>query len=140
MLLAHCTKSLRGHFLVHFASLLNCFGRAVEPKSLPEPEKVDPKKYIKNVLKCIQNKTKMVSENHKIDPRRLQDGPSEKFKPSKMMFNFKSTSRSPQKNPSGPQEAAMRPRRGPQEAPKRPPISFQQASKGAPGSREGASK
>ena len=43
MLLAHRTKSLRGHFLVHFGSLSSCFGRAVEPKSRPEPEKVDPK-------------------------------------------------------------------------------------------------
>ena len=48
MLLAHCTKSLRGHFLVHFNYLWNCFERAVEPKSRPEPEKVDFKKHIKN--------------------------------------------------------------------------------------------
>ena len=65
----------------------------------------------------------------KSTPRRLQDGPSAKLKPSKMMFNLKSTSRTPKRPPRGPK----RPPRGLQEASKRPP-------EGPQGSQEAAKK
>ena len=61
----------------------------------------------------------------KTTPRQHQDGPPEgppeKFKPSKIMLNFKSTCRTPKRPPRGPQEAPKRPPRGRQEAPGSPP-------------------
>ena len=71
--------------------------------------------------KASKGTPKWPQKTQKSTPRRLQDGPSAKFKPSKMMFNFNSTSRTPKRPPRGPQEAPKRPPRGLQEAPGRPP-------------------
>ena len=64
---------------------------------------------------------KWPKKTQKSTPRRLQDGPSAKFKPSKIMLNIKSTSRTPKRPPRDPQEVPKRPPRGLQEAPGRPP-------------------
>ena len=82
--------------------------------------------YVKFAVTTVAEKAskiiqKLPKKTQKSTPRRLQDGPSAKFKPSKMMFNFKSTSRTPKRPPRGPQEALKRPPRGLQEAPGRPP-------------------
>ena len=69
MLLAHCTKSLRDRFLFNFASLSNCFGHAVEPKNRPDPEKVDLKKHIKNLLKIYPKRAPKWTP--KVDPRTM---------------------------------------------------------------------
>ena len=51
MLLAHFTKSIRGHFLVHICSLSSSFEHVFGPQNRPQPEKVDCKKYDKIELK-----------------------------------------------------------------------------------------
>ena len=66
---------------------------------------------------------KRPQKSAKTTPRRLQDGPSEKFKPSNMMLNIKSTPKSPKK-------PSKKPLRGPQEAPKRLPNGHKTPPKG----------
>ena len=51
MLLAHCTKSIRGHFLVHVRCLSSSFEDGFGPQTRTQPEKVDSKKYDKLELK-----------------------------------------------------------------------------------------
>ena len=51
MLLAHCTKSIRGHFLVHVCCLSTSFEHGFGPQNRTQPEKVDSKKYDKIKLK-----------------------------------------------------------------------------------------
>ena len=51
MLLAHCTKLIRGHFLVHVCCLSSSFEDGFGPLTHTQPEKVDSKKYDKIELK-----------------------------------------------------------------------------------------
>ena len=60
---------------------------------------------------------KWPKKTQKSTPRRLQDGPSGNLKRFNMMFNIKSTSRTPRR----PQGTPKRPPRGLQDAPRRPP-------------------
>ena len=57
MLLAHCTKSIRGHFLVHVWSLTTSFEHGFGPQNRTQPEKVYSKKYDKIELKNDPKKT-----------------------------------------------------------------------------------
>ena len=51
MLLPHCTKPIRGHFLVHVCCLSTSFEHGFGPQNRTQPEKVDSKKYDKIELK-----------------------------------------------------------------------------------------
>ena len=56
MLLAHCTKSIRGHFLVHVCCLSASFEHGFGPQNRTQPEKLDSKKYDKIKLKNTPKK------------------------------------------------------------------------------------
>ena len=67
MLLAHCTKSIRGHFLVHVCCLSASFEHGFGPQNRTQPEKVDSKKYDKIELK--NDPKKALKWRPTLDPR-----------------------------------------------------------------------